>query len=94
VPVELSPAKPLVPPHLFDTNPSYFIYAGLVFTPLTTPYLTEYGEDWYNTAPRKLFIQAAFGRKTVPDQEVVILSHVLSHEVRAMALSDEQHHMA
>jgi hypothetical protein len=53
----------------------------LVFTPLTTPYLAEYGEDWYNTAPRKLFMQAAHGRKTLPDEQVVILSHVLSHEV-------------
>lgn len=37
--VRLSTPKQLVPVHSHDVKPSYYIYAGLVFTPLTTWYL-------------------------------------------------------
>jgi hypothetical protein len=34
----------LVPVHSHDVKPSYYIYAGLVFTPLTAAYLkSQYG---------------------------------------------------
>ncbi|VFQ92670.1 unnamed protein product [Cuscuta campestris] len=52
--IKLFPLKPLVPVHQFDRLPSYYIFAGLVFTPLTQPYLHEYGDDWYNSSPRRL----------------------------------------
>jgi hypothetical protein len=35
----LSKPTTLVPPHLNNADPGYFIVAGLVFTPLTEPYL-------------------------------------------------------
>lgn len=50
--------------------PSYVIHAGLVFTQLTQPYLLEYGEDWFNTSPRKLCIKAITDTMAEPDQEV------------------------
>jgi hypothetical protein len=37
--VHLSTPHQLVPNHSHDIKPTYFIYAGLVFTPLTTWYL-------------------------------------------------------
>ena len=37
--VQLSTPHQLVPNHSHDVKPSYFIYAGLVFTPLTSWYL-------------------------------------------------------
>jgi hypothetical protein len=37
--VTLSTPHQLVPNHSHDIKPSYFIYAGLVFTPLTSWYL-------------------------------------------------------
>ncbi|KAF9677020.1 hypothetical protein SADUNF_Sadunf08G0063800 [Salix dunnii] len=52
--ITLRPLQPLVPVHQFDKLPSYYIFAGLVFVPLTQPYLHEYGEEWYNTSPRRL----------------------------------------
>ena len=98
--VPLSPPRPLVPNQQYNQLPSYFIHAGLVFTPLTQPYLLEYGEDWFNTSPRKLCIKAIIETMEEPDQEVtsynpihlsiikkkyatqlVILSHVLVHEI-------------
>lgn len=68
---------------------SFFIHGGLVFTPLTQPYLQEvrhrsgdcggglgfslllqYGEDWYNSSPRKLCMKALTEYMEEPDQEV------------------------
>ena len=33
--------------HRYDKLPSYLVFAGLVFVPLSQPYLHEYGEDWW-----------------------------------------------
>ncbi|KAL0302958.1 UNVERIFIED_CONTAM: Protease Do-like 10, mitochondrial [Sesamum radiatum] len=69
--------QPLVPVHQFDKLPSYFIFAGLVFVPLTQPYLHEYGEDWYNTSPRRLCERALRELPQKAGQQLVILSQVL-----------------
>lgn len=37
---------------------------GLVFTPLSQPYLHEYGDDWYHTSPRRLCDRALNMDKT------------------------------
>lgn len=79
--VSLSPLKPLVPVHQFDKLPSYFIFAGLVFIPLTQPYLHEYGEDWYNTSPRRLCERALKELPEKPGQQLVILSQVLMDDI-------------
>lgn len=68
--------QPLVPVHQFDKLPSYFIFAGLVFVPLTQPYLHEYGEDWYNTCPRRLCERALRELPTKPGEQIVIISQV------------------
>ncbi|XP_071734717.1 protease Do-like 10, mitochondrial [Rutidosis leptorrhynchoides] len=79
--VTLRPLKPLVPIHQFDKSPSYFVFAGLVFIPLCQPYLHEYGEDWYNTSPRKLCERALRELPQKPGQELVILSQVLMDDI-------------
>lgn len=68
--------EPLVPVHQFDKIPSYYIFAGLVFVPLTQPYLHEYGEDWYNTSPRRLCRRAMEDWPKKAGEELVILSQV------------------
>lgn len=48
VELKLEKRVDLVPRHLHDELPSYFVYGGLVFTPLSRPYLThEYGKEWW-----------------------------------------------
>ncbi|KAI3748445.1 hypothetical protein L6452_11513 [Arctium lappa] len=79
--VTLRPLKPLVPIHQFDKVPSYFVFAGLVFVPLTQPYLHEYGEDWYNTSPRRLCERALRELPKKPGEEIVILSQVLMDDI-------------
>ncbi|KAJ9540212.1 hypothetical protein OSB04_026718 [Centaurea solstitialis] len=79
--VTLRPLKPLVPIHQFDKVPSYFVFAGLVFVPLSQPYLHEYGEDWYNTSPRRLCERALRELPKKPGEEIVILSQVLMDDI-------------
>ncbi|KAK4380788.1 Protease Do-like 10, mitochondrial [Sesamum angolense] len=79
--ITLRPLQPLVPVHQFDKLPSYFIFAGLVFIPLTQPYLHEYGEDWYNTSPRRLCERALREMPQKAGQQLVILSQVLMDDI-------------
>ncbi|XP_057962317.1 protease Do-like 10, mitochondrial [Malania oleifera] len=79
----LRPLQPLVPVHQFDKLPSYFIFAGLVFVPLTQPYLHEYGDDWYNTSPRRLCERALRELPRKSGEQLVILSQVLMDEINA-----------
>ncbi|KAK9293355.1 hypothetical protein L1049_021347 [Liquidambar formosana] len=81
--VTLQPLQPLVPVHQFDKLPSYFIFAGLVFIPLTQPYLHEYGEDWYNTSPRRLCERALRELPKKAGEQLVILSQVLMDDINA-----------
>ncbi|KAF7809555.1 protease Do-like 10, mitochondrial [Senna tora] len=72
----LRPLKPLVPVHQFDKLPSYYIFAGLVFVPLTQPFLHEFGEDWYNTSPRRLCERSLRELPKKENQQLVILSQL------------------
>ena len=74
--IPLSPLDSLVPVHKYDQLPSYLIYAGLVFVPLTQPYLHEYGDDWMANSPRRLVDKALNTLMEKPKQQIVILSQV------------------
>ncbi|CAI5986124.1 unnamed protein product [Closterium sp. NIES-64] len=81
--IRLNPIPALVPAQQFDISPSYFIFAGLVFVPLTQPYLHEYGPDWFNSSPRRLCERALRDIPSKPSQQIVILSRVLADEVNS-----------
>jgi len=78
----------LVPAFQWDKTPSYFIFAGLTFINLTRTFLQEYASEinreypqWERDAPRKLVELAATGMPDAQDQQVVILSQILTSEV-------------
>jgi len=74
----------LVATHLYDTQPSYFVLAGLVFTPLSRPYLVDtFGRGWAKRAPVDLLRLAYYGVLEAPGQEVVLLSTILVDDVNA-----------
>jgi len=74
----------LVPPHLYDTRPSYVVYCGLVFVALSQPYmLHQYGKDWGHKAPIRLCDRILYGVQGTKEQEVVVLSQVLASELTA-----------
>jgi len=79
LPIRLSKPAALIPPHLCNRDPSYFIVAGLVFTAVSEPYLqSEYGSDFATDSPVKLLEKLYHGMPKSPDEEVVVLSQVLA----------------
>jgi len=75
----LSKPHSLVPPHINNKDPGYFIVAGLVFTTVNEPYLlSEYGANYMTDAPVKLLERMFHGTPQFPDEEVVVLSQVLA----------------
>lgn len=76
--VPLIRLEKLVPDTVYDTSPSYFVYGGLVFMPLTMGLLHDYGEDWYEEAPRHLVQLWEHGEVERAGQQVVVLSRALA----------------
>lgn len=70
----------LVPHMQHDRPPTYFIYGGLVFEPLTLNYLKEFGDEnnWYLYAPAELMHYYLNGESSDARQELVILTKVLA----------------
>ncbi len=73
----------LVARERYDVRPTYYIYGGLIFVPLTQNYLMSWGDDWYNTAPKNLVALYQYGQASVEGEEAVILSKVLPAEVNS-----------
>ncbi|TVR16893.1 MAG: serine protease [Planctomycetota bacterium] len=72
----------LVPSQRFDIRPDFFVYGGLIFTPLTRDFLSSWGREWWQRAPRNLLGYL----DGIPDgedlrEEIVILMRVLPHRV-------------
>jgi len=86
--VEIQLTKPvnferLVPHEQFDVTPTYYIFGGLVFEPLTENYLMTWGEEPYSDAPSALLNYYKNGERTPEQKEVVVLVKVLPDEVNA-----------
>jgi len=80
----LQAKRSLVATNLYDTQPSYFVLAGLVFTPLSRPYLVDtFGRGWAKRAPVDLIRLAYYGVLERPGQQVVLLSSILVDDVNA-----------
>ena len=76
--VKLAPYVSLVPPPRPHRRPSYFIFAGLLFTPLSYEYMNEW--EWAEKHHR----YRTFRYETFPSErrrEVVIIHQVLVHEI-------------
>ncbi len=69
---------PMDPPPL----PQYYIVGGLVFIPLTEPFLRcEFGDDFDKSAPVRLVHWWQNGEKEKVNHEIVLLSQVLAHDI-------------
>uniref|UniRef100_A0A2P2MQ25 Protease Do-like PDZ domain-containing protein n=3 Tax=Rhizophora mucronata TaxID=61149 RepID=A0A2P2MQ25_RHIMU len=78
VQVALNSRVHLVPYHIDGGQPSYFIIAGLVFTPLSEPLIDEECED---SIGLKLLAKARHSLARFKGEQIVILSQVLANEV-------------
>lgn len=61
----------------------YVCWAGLVFVPLTVPYMEKLGgdENWEDEAPKRLTKYVFDEKRKFPDQQIVVLARVLVDEV-------------
>ena len=69
-----------------DRPPKYFVYGGLVFTPLSQDYLRSFGRDWGDSASGELLYELLYVRHEKPESarpEPVVLSGMLAHPVNA-----------
>jgi len=65
----------------YPAQPSYFIFGGLVFSPLTINYLQSWGDEWFQDAPTDLLYSLINGRWKRDRQDIVTLIKVLPHDV-------------
>ena len=78
VTIALRPYSALVPPPQPDRRPTYLMFAGLLFTPLTHEYMQEW--EWARDHHR----YKQFDREVFPSarrRQVVVIREVLAHEV-------------
>lgn len=73
----------LVPFQRFDVTPTYYIFGGLVFEPLTENYLMTWGDKPYLNAPSKLRDDFLNGLKSRDRKEAVLLVKVLANKMNA-----------
>jgi hypothetical protein len=66
----------VVPYGVYDQPPEYLILGGLVFQPLTYPYLQRWGAEWERRAPFRLTYYTP-EEATKEQPSIVVLSQVL-----------------
>lgn len=76
VKVTMKPPSALVPLPKPERVPSYFVFAGLMFVPLTAEYLASW--DWKDVDVRFQHLYRD-GLQSQKRRQVVIVSHVLAH---------------
>ncbi|GAB4140137.1 MAG: S1C family serine protease [Planctomycetota bacterium] len=81
VSMPMRPMPFLVPRCGFDRPVGYFVWGGLVFQRLTGDYLRNWGDQWWDKAPKELLHLYQTGLRTEQRQEVVTLTHVLADEI-------------
>ena len=68
------------------TLPRYFVYGGLVFTPLSRDYLTTLGRSWMESVSQDIVAELYYRRDMEPEKkrtEPVMMADVLTHPVNA-----------
>ncbi len=76
--ITLKPPALLVPRPRYDTKPTYYLFAGFLFLPLTHDYLKLW--EWPDVDPRFRYY-ASHGVRSAKRKEIVLLSQVLAHEI-------------
>jgi len=71
----------LVPLERYDVMPTYYIFGGLVFCPLTTDLIKSWGENWQKEAPPYFLTLLSCNMKSDTLDEVVVLSRVLAGNI-------------
>jgi S1-C subfamily serine protease len=78
----------------YDVDPTYFVYGGLLFAPLSRDYLKSWGHEWFKSAPNELITIYETKIRTPERQEVIILQKVLADRVNQGYHEYENHVVA
>lgn len=78
VSVTLGPIKELVPGPRYDVRPTYLLFAGLVFMPLTHNFLRVW--EWNDVEPRFKYLHS-HGLPSPRRKGIVFINQVLAHPV-------------
>ena len=84
VPLQVS-REDLAEGNQFDV-PKYYVFGGLVFTPLSRDYLKTFGANWADSAGSELIYQLFYQRQELPSEwrcEPVVVAATLAHPVNA-----------
>ena len=81
VELEMQPMQWLVPRTEYDRRPMWFVFGGLVFQRLTAEYLRNWGDAWWDKAPKGLLHAYYYGLRRPQQREVVVLAQVLADDV-------------
>lgn len=77
----------------YDLLPRYFVYGGLVFTPLSLDYLKTFGRNWSDAANSELVYELFYRRHESPEtlrSEPIILAAVLADPANANVMTRER----
>ncbi len=66
----------LLPEQIFDQPPEYLLVGGLVFVPLSEPYLHSWGSNWRRKAPFRM-VYYGYQKPTPERPSLVVLSIIL-----------------
>lgn len=64
----------------YDTHPRYFIFGGIVFSPLSKNLLLEWGDMWGSRAPHELLVELT-KLPTEAERETVVALQVLAADI-------------
>ncbi len=81
--IKIQKHNPLCPVHLFNAQPDYFIFGGLVFLSLSRPFLQhKFGHDsWRKKTPSTLKCIYFNRLKEFKHQQCIVLSQVLASDI-------------
>jgi len=77
----LKPPRYLVAEDAYDVKPTYYLYGGLLFVPLSRDLLKTWGAEWWQDAPPEIIAIYENDICTSARSEVVILQKVLADRV-------------
>ena len=75
----------------YDVRPRFYVFGGLVFSPLSINYFSGWGSNWSTNAPSALLAYLGHNWQRVAGEEIVLMTNVLPNEINVgyHDLSDE-----
>jgi S1-C subfamily serine protease len=77
----MKPPSLLVEEDSYDVKPTYYLYGGLLFVPLSRDLLMTWGSEWWHEAPSEIISIYENEFRSTSRSEVVILQKVLADRV-------------